>query len=75
MDDVVVVDLRGLKCPLPVLKTARRMSSAARGTRFLVVTDDPMAAIDMPNFCREEKHKLLSTRRDGAELRFEIERG
>lgn len=75
MDDIVTIDLRGLKCPLPVLKTARRMASSQPGTRFLVVTDDPMAAIDMPNFCREENHKLISTRRDGAELRFEIERG
>jgi len=69
------IDVRGLKCPLPVLKAARRMRDRQPGARFLLLTDDPMAAIDVPNFCREDGHRLLSTHRDGRTLRFEIEKG
>jgi tRNA 2-thiouridine synthesizing protein A len=71
----VTIDVRGLKCPLPVLKAARRMRPHGRGARFVLLTDDPMAAIDVPNFCREEGHRLVATRRDGRTLRFEIEKG
>jgi tRNA 2-thiouridine synthesizing protein A len=74
MDEAVVIDVRGLKCPLPVLKTARRMQPYPGGTRFLVIATDPLASIDVPNFCRENGHRLLADRREGEELRFEIEK-
>jgi tRNA 2-thiouridine synthesizing protein A len=51
------------------------MSSRAAGTRFVVLADDPMAAIDVPNFCREEGHRLIAAERSGEALRFEIEKG
>ena len=75
MDEPVVVDVRGLKCPLPVLKTARRMEGHAPGARFLVLTTDPMAAIDVPHFCSENGHRLLGRAQEGDVLRFEIEKG
>ena len=74
MPEAVTIDVRGLKCPLPVLKTAKRMEAHPSGARFLVLTTDPMAAIDVPHFCNEKGHRLLSHSRDGDELRFEIEK-
>jgi tRNA 2-thiouridine synthesizing protein A len=71
----VVIDVRGLKCPLPVLKAARRMAPHPAGTRFVVIATDPLAAIDVPHFCSENGHKLLANSREGGELRFEIEKG
>ncbi len=75
MSEPVLIDVRGLKCPLPVLKTARRMAAHPAGTRFLVLATDPMAAIDVPHFCGENGHILRAHGRDGEELRFEIEKG
>lgn len=75
MDPPVLIDLRGLKCPLPVLKTAQRMHGRPVGTRFLVLATDPLAAVDVPNFCREEGHVLLRNGREGDVLSFEIEKG
>jgi tRNA 2-thiouridine synthesizing protein A len=75
VDEAVLVDVRGLKCPLPVLKTARRMRAHAPGTRFVVLTTDPMAAIDVPHFCAEKRHRLLARKEEGGVLRFEIEKG
>ena len=75
MDEAVLVDVRGLKCPLPVLKTARRMAPHPAGTRFLVLTTDPMAAIDVPHFCNENGHRLLANEATEGMLRFEIEKG
>lgn len=75
MDELVVVDVRGLKCPLPVLKTAKRMQPHPAGTRFLVLTTDPLAAIDVPHFCSENGHRLLANAPEDGGLRFEIEKG
>lgn len=74
MEEAVLIDVRGLKCPLPVLKTARRMQPYPAGTRFVVLATDPLASIDMPHFCQESGHRLLADSRDGEELRFEIEK-
>ena len=75
MAEEVTVDVRGLKCPLPVLKTARRMAPHPPGTRFLVLATDPMAAIDVPHFCNENGHALLASGTAGDVMRFEIEKG
>ena len=75
MQEAVVIDVRGLKCPLPVLKTARRMALHQAGTRFVVLTTDPMAAIDVPHFCSEAGHRLLGRQEEDGGLRFEIEKG
>jgi tRNA 2-thiouridine synthesizing protein A len=75
MSAPVTIDVRGLKCPLPVLKAARRMQSHPAGTRFLVLATDPLAAVDVPHFCAEQGHRLHRVSRAGEELHFEIETG
>jgi len=74
MGDVLTIDVRGLKCPLPVLKTAKRMVPLAAGARVIVLTTDPMAAIDIPHFCQENGHRLLASREQDGTLHFEIEK-
>ena len=74
MADSITIDVRGLKCPLPVLKTDRRMRDFPAGTQFIVLATDPMAAIDVPHFCGENGHRLIATHRDGNLHRFEIEK-
>jgi tRNA 2-thiouridine synthesizing protein A len=75
MAEPVLIDVRGLKCPLPVLKTDRRMAPHPKGARFLVLATDPLAAVDVPHFCGEKGHRLVSSGREGNEMRFEIEKG
>lgn len=71
-----IYDLRGLNCPLPVLKTQKRMRDMAAGERLWVETTDPLAVIDVPNFCRERGHSLVETLSlDDGGHRFLIERG
>lgn len=55
---ILIYDLRGLKCPLPVLRTRKRMATLSPGTRIAVETTDPMSVIDIPHFCREDGHVL-----------------
>jgi tRNA 2-thiouridine synthesizing protein A len=70
-----IYDLRGLSCPLPVLKTQKRMRDMAPGERLWVHTNDPLAVIDIPNFCRERGHSLVETATAEDGHKFLIERG
>ena len=69
------LDLRGLACPLPVLKTRKALRLLAPGARLVVEASDPLAAIDIPHFCREDGHALLATARAPDGWTFLIERG
>lgn len=51
-----VIDARGLKCPLPVLKMEKRLAAMAPGASLLVLATDPMARIDIPLYCRQHGH-------------------
>lgn len=53
-----VYDLKGLKCPLPVMRTRKRLSTLPPGARLTILTTDPLATLDIPHFCREEGHAL-----------------
>lgn len=52
-------DLRGLKCPLPVLKSRKKLSALTEGDEIVVETSDPLAIIDIPHMCREDGNILL----------------
>lgn len=54
------LDARGLLCPLPVLKARKRLQSLPEGAVLQIWADDPAAVIDVPHFCREAGHGLLS---------------
>ncbi|TQI75965.1 tRNA 2-thiouridine synthesizing protein A [Bosea sp. AK1] len=51
--DIIPLDLRGLKCPLPVLRVRKALIAARTGSLLVVECTDPMAAIDLPNLVRE----------------------
>ena len=68
------MDLTGLLCPLPVLKARKRLDSMQSGHVLKVLASDPMSAIDMPHFCNEQGHSLLTSEKDGDVLIFRIRR-
>ncbi|MGF9565681.1 sulfurtransferase TusA family protein [Neorhizobium sp. JUb45] len=68
-------DLRGLKCPLPVLKTRRRLKDMVVGDDLLIETNDPLAGIDIPHFCREDGHAVVSSEKTADGHRFLIRKG
>lgn len=69
------LDLTGLKCPLPALRTRKALRTLAPGARLAVTATDPLAAIDIPNAAREEGARIESQTRDGAVTRFVIRSG
>lgn len=72
--DLEIIDCRGLKCPLPVLKMEKRLSQLAAGASFVVLATDPMARIDIPLFCMQNGH-ACETSAEADVIRFEIVKG
>lgn len=70
-----VYDLKGLNCPLPVLKAAKRLKAMRPGARLWLETTDPLAVIDIPAFCNEAGHVLVESAASGDGHRFLVERG
>lgn len=54
------LDALGLLCPLPVLKARKRLKSMPAGSTLRILADDPAAIVDVPHFCSEAGHVLVS---------------
>lgn len=66
------LDATGLLCPLPVLKARKRLMGLSSGGELHVLTDDPAAIVDMPHFCNEAGHLLVSSKEQGAAMLWVI---
>lgn len=68
------LDLTGLRCPLPALKTRKALKSVLPGDFLEVQCTDPLSAIDIPNLIRETGDKVEITERDDRRIVFLIEK-
>jgi tRNA 2-thiouridine synthesizing protein A len=66
------VSMRGLKCPLPALKTRKLLSRMATGDVLVIECTDPLTTIDIPNLLRETGDQLEDSTRTGKLLTFRI---
>lgn len=71
----LLLDLRGLRCPLPVLRTRKALAGLPAGTLLQVESTDPLSAIDIPHMLNGSGDVLESHRRDGVVEIFLIRRG
>jgi len=71
----LLLDVMGQKCPLPVLRTKKRLLRLEPGRLLRVFTTDPVSRIDLPHFCAETGHELIETRDRGTWIEFLIRRG
>ena len=54
-----ILDLRGLKCPLPVLRTRRALRRLPSGAAIVVLSTDALAGLDIPHMAAEDGHQLV----------------
>ncbi|MFO1147047.1 MAG: sulfurtransferase TusA family protein [Alsobacter sp.] len=66
------LDLRGLKCPLPALRTRKALAGLAPGERLEVSATDALAAIDIPHLLRQTGDHLERSEQADGVLRFLI---
>jgi tRNA 2-thiouridine synthesizing protein A len=68
------LDLSGLKCPLPALKTRKALKGITSGDFLEVHCTDPLSVIDIPNLIRETGDKVEITERSECRIVFLIEK-
>jgi len=66
------INLRGLKCPLPALRTRKALSKLVAGDLLTVECTDPLAEIDLPNLVRETGDTIEATLRNTDAIVFRI---
>jgi len=70
----IVLDVKDLKCPLPVLRANRALRGMAPGDRLRVLATDRAAVADFQAFCRETGHALVAQAEDAGVFSFTIRR-
>jgi len=66
------LNLRGLKCPLPALRTRKALGAMAPGEILIVECTDPLAGLDIPNLLNQTGDELEDTVKDKRLLTFRI---
>jgi len=67
-----ILNLRGLKCPLPALRARKALSGLKTGDMLIAECTDPLTAIDIPNLLRETGDTMVSSVRECEVLVFRI---
>ena len=71
-----VINTSGLRCPLPLLKVQKNIKSLRKGREALIITDDPLAGIDLKHFCLNNNYILteLKNEQDGVTQFFSLKK-
>jgi len=69
---VHLLDVKGLACPLPVLRAKKAMRDVPPGEILEVLATDPGAVKDLEAFCKTTKHTLLGWSEDAGVFAFQI---
>jgi tRNA 2-thiouridine synthesizing protein A len=72
MSEPVILDAKGLKCPLPVLKARKAMRDVPAGGVLRILATDPGAVKDFEHFCKTTGYQLIAAREEAGTLIFEI---
>jgi tRNA 2-thiouridine synthesizing protein A len=71
---ITTLDLTGLKCPLPALKTRKALKSLTPGDFLEVHCTDPLTVIDIPSLIRETGDRVEIRQREARRIVFLIEK-
>ena len=66
------LDVKGMSCPLPVLRANKALRSLQPGDHLHVLATDRAATADFQAFCRETGHALVTQSEDNGILSFTI---
>lgn len=55
----VELDVRGLNCPLPILRTKKALAGMASGQQIMIRATDPGSLIDFPAFCKHTGNVIV----------------
>ena len=75
IDSDVTLDVQGLNCPLPILRTKLALAKMTSGEVLHVLATDPHSVVDFQAFCARTAHELLRLDRGAGLFQFYIQCG
>ena len=70
----MVLDAKGLNCPLPILRAKKALNDVPAGGLLEIHATDPGSVRDFEAFCRQTGNELLASSQDGTVFKFVIKR-
>ncbi len=67
-----IINLRGLKCPLPALRARKALGGMKSGEVLVAECTDPLTVIDIPNLLNQTGDELVETARSDELITFRI---
>jgi tRNA 2-thiouridine synthesizing protein A len=71
---VKTLDLRGLLCPLPIVKVSQAIKQVKVGEDIEAVASDPGVQKDIPAWCKTSGNELVKMDHSGKEFHFVVRR-
>jgi tRNA 2-thiouridine synthesizing protein A len=75
LTEAQIVDARGLRCPMPVLKLGKAVREAPEVPVFVLLATDEAARLDVPAFCTEKKWSYQLLYEDQGLMLFRVQKG
>lgn len=72
MNTPLLLDVRKLLCPLPVIRLQQMLQTLSPNTRVTVLATDPGVLYDIPTFCRMYQHQIVEIAQTPKEIRIEV---
>ncbi len=73
MSEPTDLNVRGLLCPMPVIRTQDKIKHLTHGQQLRVFATDPGTQHDIPAWCRVHGHTVLEQKEEGRDFIFTIE--
>lgn len=68
----IVLDTKGLNCPLPILRVKKAIKDVPKGETLQVLATDPGAVGDFQAFCKTSGNELTDWKEEGGVFTFNI---
>jgi tRNA 2-thiouridine synthesizing protein A len=73
-EEVRILDVKGLNCPMPLLKAKKALNEMSSGEQLKVIATDPGSVRDFEVFCRQSGHPLLCSEESGGTFTYLLQK-
>lgn len=69
------INVVGKACPMPLIALAREVRTMQQGQTVRIIGNDPIFEESIVEFCREGRHEIMETKREGKRVSMVIKVG
>ncbi|ABV60893.1 MULTISPECIES: sulfurtransferase TusA family protein [Bacillus] len=70
-----MLDVTGLACPMPIIRTKKKMNDLAEGQVLEIHATDKGAKADLAAWAKSSGHELITQTEEGHVLKFWVRKG